>query len=145
MEFDRDLLTALQTKIEAVDTSDTNQLIFKSLFAKRDLAQFDSDEEAYHQLIQDIVTQQEASTKLIMEGTDVKRIFVDGGFSQNSIYMNLLAQAFPQHEVFAASMAQATAMGTALSIHSSWNDRAFLPNDIIELKYYAVTQDQLHR
>ncbi|MNL18488.1 hypothetical protein D3C87_1396330 [compost metagenome] len=51
--------------------------------------------------------------------------------------MNLLAAAFPQLEVFAAYMAQATAVGAALAIHKSWNTRP-LPNDIIELKYYAA-------
>ncbi|MCW3114682.1 MAG: carbohydrate kinase, partial [Segetibacter sp.] len=66
----------------------------------------------------------------------VKRMFVDGGFSKNSIYMNLLAEAFPGMEVFAASMAQATALGTALAIHRSWNDKP-VPNDLIELKYYS--------
>ncbi len=35
--------------------------------------------------------------------------------------MNLLAQAFPEMEVYAASMAQASALGAALSIHNSWN------------------------
>jgi hypothetical protein len=50
--------------------------------------------------------------------------------------MNLLAKFFPDKEVFAASMAQATAVGTALSIHQCWNQMP-LPNDIIELKYYA--------
>ena len=65
-----------------------------------------------------------------------------GGFSKNAIYMNLLAAAYPQMEVFAAAMAQATAVGTALAIHRSWNEKPF-PNDIIELKYYAGTHDAL--
>lgn len=137
IEFDRDIIKTLQ-KTPPLDTSDKHDLIYQSLFARRDLANFDTDEEAYHQLVQDIITQQKASTELILQGSKVKRIFVDGGFSQNSIYMNLLAQAFPHHEVFAASMAQATAMGTALAIHSSWNNKS-LPNDVIELKYYTVT------
>ena len=54
--------------------------------------------------------------------------------------MNLLAILFPDIEVYAASMAQATAVGTALSIHKAWNSKA-LPNDLIELKYYSVTHD----
>jgi hypothetical protein len=54
----------------------------------------------------------------------------------NAIYMNLLAAAFPGLEVFAASMAQATALGTALAIHSSWN-KAALPTDLIGLKFYS--------
>jgi glycerol kinase len=67
---------------------------------------------------------------------------VDGGFSKNNIYMNLLARAFPQIEVYAASMAQATALGAAVAIHQHWNTKA-LPNDIIELKYYSVKQPML--
>jgi len=52
--------------------------------------------------------------------------------------MNLLAARFPDREVFAASMAQATAMGAALAIHNSWNQKP-LPNDMIELKYFSST------
>ncbi len=137
VEFDPEIIMALKGKMVPIGVTNTIELINQSVFAKRDLSQFESDEEAYHQLMQDIITQQKVSTELILKGTDVKRIFVDGGFSKNSVYMNLLSAAFPQLEVFAASMAQATSLGTALAIHHSWNDRA-LPNDIIELKYYAV-------
>jgi sugar (pentulose or hexulose) kinase len=111
-----------------------------SLFAKRDLTKFATYEEAYHRLIQDIVTQQVVSTELVTKGTAVKRIFVDGGFGKNPIYMHLLAAHFPEMEVFAASVAQATAMGAALAIHPIWNKK-HLPTEIIELKYYGVVQD----
>jgi len=49
--------------------------------------------------------------------------------------MHMLADAFPDIEVYAASVAQATAMGTALSIHDHWNNKA-LPANIIDLMYY---------
>lgn len=111
-----------------------------SLFGRRDLSSFACDVEAYHQLILDLVTQQVASTQLVLEGSVVKRVFVDGGFSKNTIYMNLLASFYPEKEVFAASMAQATAIGTALTIHRHWNTKQ-MPRDIIALKYYAVTHD----
>ncbi|WP_432708524.1 FGGY-family carbohydrate kinase [Pedobacter sp.] len=110
-----------------------------SAFGVRDLASFSSDTQAYHQFMLDLVVQQKASSNLVM-GSEVKRIFVDGGFSKNVIFMNLLARVFPEVEVFAASMAQATAIGTALSIHKHWNTKP-MPNDIIELKYYATTHD----
>jgi sugar (pentulose or hexulose) kinase len=112
-----------------------------SPFAGRDLNDYSSDTLAYHQLILDLVNQQLISTNMVLSGTDVKRIFVDGGFSKNSIFMNLLARAFPELEVFAAYMAQATAIGAALAIHKSWNTQA-LPNDIVDLKYYAIVQQQ---
>ncbi len=112
----------------------------KSLFAQRDLAQFASFEEGYHQLMRDIVIQQVASTSMGLQGRPVKRIFVDGGFGKNPIYMQLLAAHFPEMEVFAASVAQATAVGVALSVHPVWNKK-HLPSEIIELKYYGVVQD----
>ena len=139
LEYNPEIITALQ-KNENPDLKNkaTKDLLKESLFQQRDLSAFSSDEEAYHQLMADIVTQQFASTQLVLRGTAVKRIFVDGGFSKNSIYMHLLASFFLKMEVFAASMAQATAVGTALSIHNAWNKKN-VPNDIIELKYFSTT------
>ncbi|PRY01201.1 sugar (pentulose or hexulose) kinase [Pontibacter ummariensis] len=139
--FDPEIISRLQREDELVsDAAPKKDQLQESRFAQRDLSSFASDVEAYHQFILDLVTQQVASTQLVLKGSDVKRIFVDGGFSKNAIYMNLLASFYPEKEVFAASMAQATAIGTALAIHRHWN-RKPLPNDIIELKYYAVTHD----
>ena len=107
-------------------------------FSKRDLAIFSNDNEAYHQLILDIIAQQFFSTQLILKDTNTKKFFVDGGFSKNEVYMNLLSLFFPEIQVYAASMAQATAVGSALSIHLFWNQQS-LPNDMIELKYYQCT------
>jgi len=109
----------------------------ESAFVSRDLNLFENYTEAYHQLMMDIMDQQVQSTSIILNGCNIHRIFVDGGFSKNSIYMNLLAKAFPRLEVFAASMAQATAVGTAIAIHKSWNTKP-IPADIIELKYYST-------
>ncbi|AHM58517.1 carbohydrate kinase FGGY [Flammeovirgaceae bacterium 311] len=110
-----------------------------SIFGKRDLSAFSSSEEAYHQLVLDLVREQVKSTKLVLKQSPVKRIFLDGGFSRNSVFMNLLASFFPHIEVYAASMAQATAAGTALAIHKSWNTKP-KPTDIIKLKFYSPTQ-----
>jgi sugar (pentulose or hexulose) kinase len=105
-------------------------------FSERNLADYSSYEMAYHRLMLDIMWQQLASTKLVLTGDKVNRIFVDGGFSKNSIYMNLLAEAFPNMEVYAASVAQATSVGAALAIHKHWNSKP-LPGDIIDLRFYA--------
>lgn len=113
-----------------------------ALFGSRDLASYQTYEEAYHQLILDLITQQVKSTQLVLNGSPVKRLFVDGGFSQNPIYMNLLAIAFPHLEVYAASMAQATALGAALAIHKTWNTKP-LPNSLIRLQYYSIAQDEI--
>jgi sugar (pentulose or hexulose) kinase len=97
---------------------------------------------AYYDLMHGIVAQQKAATELVLKNSPVKRIFVDGGFSKNSVFMQLLAEAFPDIEVYAASMAQATALGTALSIHYGWNTRPTIPGNLINLKYYSGTPNQ---
>jgi sugar (pentulose or hexulose) kinase len=110
-----------------------------TVFSRRNLSFFLSDDEAYHQLMVDIISQQVRSTRLVLEGSPVKRLFVDGGFGRNAVYMNLLAMAFPELEVYAASMAQATALGAALAVHSAWNKKA-VPNTLIRLQYYSAAQ-----
>jgi len=129
--YDARIIEELQLNVQTGITS----------FGERDLTDFATDIIAYHQLVLDLVNQQYIATNRVLKGTQVKRIFVDGGFSKNSIFMNLLAVVFPELEVFAAFMAQATAVGAALAIHKSWNTKP-LPNDIIELKYYSVVQHQ---
>lgn len=125
MSFDKSLLN-----LENIEDREED-------FSKQDLSVFSSDAEAYHHLILNLIKKQKRSTQLILNGSNVNRIFVDGGFSKNSIYMNLLSFIFPEMEVFAASMAQATAMGTALVVHQSLGDIP-LPNDLIELKFYSI-------
>jgi sugar (pentulose or hexulose) kinase len=102
------------------------------IFAERNVANFSSYEEAYHQLIMDIVHMQVRSTDLVLYGSDVKRIFVDGGFSKNAIYMNLLADGFKDYEVYAASVAQASAIGAALALNTGK-----VPADIVNVMRYG--------
>ncbi len=118
------------------DSEKVNVLI-PSVFGQRNLYDFDNIETAYHQLMLDIMAQQVFSTGLVLnEKTPVQRIFVDGGFSKNTIYMHLLAREFPKMQVFAASVAQATAIGAALAIHQHWNTQP-VPSHLIDLQFYA--------
>ena len=137
---DTNLLRQLKNAKKLTTKTTGNAMTGQSVFAGRKLDGFNNYEEAYHQLIVDIINQQINSTGLVLKGTPVKRIFVDGGFSKNPIYMYLLAEAFPSIEVYAASVAQASALGAALALHPNWNTKT-LPADIIDLKLYSVTQD----
>ncbi|RZK82141.1 MAG: carbohydrate kinase [Pedobacter sp.] len=140
--YDAGIIEQLENLDEpAGELGDTGATLKESAFGKRDLSEIASDVVAYHQLIFDLVKQQKISTEMVLKGTTARRIFVDGGFSKNVIFMNLLAKAFPGIEVFAAHMAQATAVGAALAIHKSWNTKP-LPNDIIALKYYSALKPQ---
>ena len=113
-------------------------LLQPSRFGHRDLTRYATYDLAYHQLMLDIMDQQVVSTALALPGESTgtaNRIYVDGGFSKNPIYMNLLANAFPEMAVWAASVAQATALGAALAIHDHWNSQA-IPQNLIGLTNY---------
>lgn len=113
--------------------------LFKQSPPKTDntnLDKFNNDIEAYYWMMMDMVSKQIASTELVMNGTPVKYLFVDGGFSKNEIFMHLLALAFTHMEVYAAGMPQATAIGAALAIHHTWNNGPY-PVDLISLKRYS--------
>jgi sugar (pentulose or hexulose) kinase len=99
------------------------------------LSAFSSYEEAYHQLMIDIVARQKISTELVLKDSSVRKIFVDGGFSKNSLFMHLLAEAFPHCDVYGATIAQATALGAALAIHDFWN-HSTLSKNLVELQHY---------
>lgn len=114
-------------------------ILQQSAFGNRRLEQFDSYEEAYHRLMMDLMAQQVTSANLVLKNSEVKKIFVDGGFSRNPLYMNLLAHAFPHYEIYAATIAQASAIGAALSVHNAWNRENPIP-DLIELTRYSAGQ-----
>lgn len=105
-------------------------------FSKKELSDFKNDTEAYHQLMIDLVHAQVYSTKLVLDQSPVRQIFVDGGFSSNKIFMNLLAVAFPGLEVYAASVPMASALGAALVIEKCWNANAS-GKKLVELMRYT--------
>ncbi len=136
VRFDEKIVARLRGR-EQIDFTIDSKNPTASVFEQRDLADFKHYREAYHQLIMDLVAAQIESAELVLKNTQVKRIFVDGGFSKNSIFMNLLALQLPGMELFAASVAQATGLGAALAIHHHWNTKSF-PSDLIELKHYSA-------
>lgn len=100
-------------------------------FDLNDLGKFSSFEQAYNALVRDLVAQQVESTNLVLQ-PGIKSIFVDGGFSQNKIFMTLLARAYPELKVYAASVMQASALGAALVIHEDWNNKP-VRSDLLKL------------
>ncbi len=135
--FDKNIISKLRANNLKRYSSKVDKYIIlrESTFTKRNLNDFDNYEIAYHQLMLDIIAQQILSTQLVIHNSPVKKVFVDGGFSKNSIFMNLLAESFPEMEVYAASMAQASALGAALAIHNNWNPNP-IQNDLIDLKFF---------
>ncbi len=87
----------------------------EATFTLPDLDQFDTYEQAYHKLMVDMVQLQTQSVLLAGENAvQGKRLFVDGGFSKNLIFMHLLQRSLPNIKVEAFELAQGTAQGAAL-------------------------------
>ncbi|MDZ7649903.1 MAG: FGGY-family carbohydrate kinase [Cytophagales bacterium] len=77
---------------------------------------------AYHHVLTELIQKQKKSTDLILQSS-IKNLYVDGGFSKNSIFMHLLAKVYPSINVHAADLHQASALGAALAIHDAWNQK----------------------
>lgn len=105
--------------------------VFECAFASRNLDDFTDLASAYDQFMVDLVGQQIFSLNLLLKDAPVKQLLVDGGFSKNEWYMRLLAHAFPNLEVYAAEVAQASALGAALMVY-----KGEIPKNLIQLKRY---------
>ena len=137
VKADPELLKKVKPRSGSTCNAQNGAMVGQSKFGKRDLSTFRNYDEAYHQLIADIMEQQIRSTSIVLKGTAVSRIFVDGGFGNNPIYMHLLSEAFPGIEVYAASVPQASALGAALVMHQHWTKQS-IPSDLIDLKLYSA-------
>ena len=138
--YDASLCKRLHRTKPASAVKTNTAMVEQSAFSQRSLYDFETCEEAYHQLILDLIKQQVVSTMLVMQNAPVKKLFVDGGFSKNDIYMNLLAAAFPHIEVYSATVAQASALGAAIAVRRAWNNEP-LSSDLITVTHYKPTYD----
>jgi L-fuculokinase len=126
VQFDGAIIRSLRTRLkQAIPDFTTVGLLTDCPFVERNLNQFKNYEEAYHQFIQDLIAQQVASLKLIFGKKTPKNIFVEGGFAQNTIYMNLLSESFTGIKVQQTKLGQASAIGAALVIKEAWGGADF--------------------
>ena len=107
-----------------------------SSFETVELIELESPELAYNMLIAVLVEKQIESINLVLKHQDAENIFVDGGFSKNHVFMNMLASHYRDKKLYAAEVAQATALGAALAIHDAWNPNPIGEN-LINLKLYS--------
>lgn len=89
-------------------------------------AAFTSFEEAYHQLMIELVELQVASAKLAIGNTPVRKIYIDGGFADNEIFVQLLSMAFPAYKLRTTKSPLGSALGAAIVISDKKVGRKFL-------------------
>jgi L-fuculokinase len=136
VEFDFKIIQSLRKNHKQVLPQQTDLGQLRDCpFVERNLNAFKTFEIAYHQFIMDLVAQQIASTKLTFGNNSPQKIFVDGGFSKNDIFMNLLSEAFINIEVYASEISQASSIGAAMVISDHWTDKD-LDESALKLKRF---------
>lgn len=94
--------------------------ISEDYISRIDLTLFSTFEEAYHQLILDLVRLSEEKLNLITcKECDYESLYITGGFSRNEIYTRLLATLYPNKKVFISEIDNATALGGALATYQA--------------------------
>ena len=127
IRFDQGLASLAKERLLSTACSD---------FEAVDLMEVESPDLAYNILIAVLVEKQIESINLVLKHQGAENIFVDGGFSKNHVFMSMLASHYHNKKVYAAEVAQATALGAALAIHDTWNPNP-VGEDLINLKRYS--------
>lgn len=79
--------------------------------------QFSDFTEAYYTFIHELTDIQVASLSLVLNDTQVNRIFVDGGFNANSIFLEMLRIKLPGKEIIPSDFPNGSALGAAMLVN----------------------------
>ncbi|MDX2196219.1 MAG: FGGY family carbohydrate kinase [Cytophagales bacterium] len=111
IDFDADTYTKALAMPAILNSSTLPEQVFDATV----LDSYTSYEQAYHRLMEDMVTYQYDALLMATDGmSSVEKIFVDGGFNKNKIFMKLLSQKCNGVEVIAHDLSQGTSMGAAM-------------------------------
>jgi len=82
-----------------------------------DLSRFLTFDEAYHQLMYDLVDLGLESLSLIISADDqTSVIYISGGFARNELFVRLLASRLPGKKVYTSEMDNSSALGAAMVV-----------------------------
>jgi sugar (pentulose or hexulose) kinase len=73
-----------------------------------------------------MINKQVKSIQLVLNEKTPGIIFVDGGFSKNSIYMQMLANEFPLSKIYTGFSSEASALGAAIAFGKNRSNKDLL-------------------
>ncbi|MBC6996593.1 FGGY family carbohydrate kinase [Neolewinella lacunae] len=82
--------------------------------------------EAYHQLMMELLDLQAQSIRSALGGTPAVKLFIDGGFSDNDVYVKLLSHHFRDLDLRTTDASLGSALGAALCIADTRLNSKFL-------------------
>ena len=99
--------------------SNTNWSISSTDFSlpKEIFKNYSSPTEAYYAIMKTLLQIQFTSLAFILRGVKIERIYLDGGFQKNQIFIKHLARSFADLEVYCNDFSLGAALGAALSVH----------------------------
>lgn len=86
-------------------------------------------EEAYHHLMLEIVQLQLKSIKTAKGKSKIKKLYVDGGFSANNVYINLLSHYLRHMKLRTTTSSLGSALGAAIAISDAKLNSKFLKHN----------------
>ena len=87
---------------------------------------YDNFKEAYHHLMIELVTLQVQSIKRAAGGLSITKLFVDGGFSDNDVFIKLLSHYLRDMVLRSTNSSLGSALGAAIAISDSKLNSKFL-------------------
>lgn len=82
-----------------------------------DWSGFSEFTEAYYTFLHELTDIQVASLNLVLDGAPVGRLFVDGGFNANSIFLEMLQTKLPGIEIIPSDFPNGSALGAAMLVN----------------------------
>ncbi|MFX0555417.1 FGGY-family carbohydrate kinase [Maribacter sp. CXY002] len=123
VKFDKQLYLKISNNFEPMFTweslRNTNRLTGNKIPYK-------TFEEAYHQLMIELVQLQVQNIQLAKGNLNIKKLFVDGGFSDNDIYIKLLSYYLNDMKLRTTDSSLGSALGAAIAISDTKLNSKFL-------------------
>jgi len=105
---------------------------------KTDLSQFVSFEEAFHQLMIELVQLQAITIKMSISNTKIKKIYLEGGFIDNDIFVKLIGHHYRDYKVITTKSPLGSALGAAMVISKKGLNKKFLKENYQLQKLYPL-------
>ncbi|WP_341225720.1 FGGY family carbohydrate kinase [uncultured Arcticibacterium sp.] len=105
---------------------------------KKTTLPFESFEEAYHQMMQELVKLQVKNINMAKGKAILERIYIDGGFSDNDIYIKLLSHYLKPMELKTTDSSLGSALGAAIAISDISLNPKFLKKNYSLKKHKPV-------
>ncbi len=124
VQFDQDMYLKLMEKPAMYFKFEGISL--QRLPQETELEPFDTFEEAYHQLMIELMELQIDTINNAIGNSAIKTIYIDGGFTDNDVFMKLMSHHFSSFKVLSTQSPLGSALGAAMVISDKQVTSKFL-------------------